>query len=53
MKNLDFLTGKLGLKIIAFVLAVVLYLVVKQGSATNGFNNSSNQNDRNITHQAN
>ena len=52
MKNLDFLTSKLGLKIIAFVLAVVLYYVVKQGSATNGFN-SSNQNDRNHTHQAN
>ena len=43
--KLEFLTGNLGLKLLALVLAIVLYHVVKQSSTTND-SNDSNQNDR-------
>ena len=36
MRRLEFLTGNWGLKILALVLAVILYHAVKQGSAEGG-----------------
>ncbi len=36
MKRLEFLTGNWGLKLLALVLAIVLYHAVKQGAAEGG-----------------
>ena len=45
MKRLEFLTGNWGLKLLALVLAIVLYHAVKQSSAEGGAS-ASNAHDR-------
>ena len=50
--KLEFLTGNMGLKILALILAIVLYHVVKQSSATNDSNDSNHTNERYFSQQA-